>query len=121
MKTLANALMRGFVHRWSGDAAISVVLRYYSAMSTYDPHTGKPTNVFQDSIPLKVIPMAITEEDRVRYNLQTSSRKISIAGADLTVIPDTTTRVVVSGKEYIIEKVVQVSLESHVILFVKGL
>lgn len=121
MKTLAGALMRNLTHRWSGDAAVSVVVRYYSAASSYDPTTGKTLNVFQDSAPLKTIPQAVTEEDRVRYNIQTSSRKVEIASADLTTIPDTTARIVLGGVEYIIEKVVLKSLDSHVTLFVKGL
>lgn len=121
MKTLAGALMRNFVHRWSGDAAAQIVLRYYTAASTYDPVTGKTVNVFQDTNPLKAIPLAISDEDRVRYNIQTSSRKIEFAAADLPAIPDTTTRVVHAGVEYIIEKVVLKSLDSHVTIFVKGL
>ncbi len=121
MKTLAGALMRNLTHRWAGNAAVTVVVRYYSAASTYDPASGKTTNVFQDSLPVKVIPQAVTEEDRVRYNIQTSSRKVEIAAVDLLTIPDTTSRLILNGVEYIIEKVALKSLDSHVTLFVKGL
>lgn len=121
MRTLARSLMRNFVHRWSGDAPILVVLRYYSTASGYDPSTGKTINVYDDTLPLKVIPLAVTDEDKIRYSIQTSSQKLVIPGIDLGKIPDVTTRVVYDGGEYIIEKVIRSSFDANVTVFVKGL
>ena len=121
MRTLARGLMRNFIHSWSGDAVITVVLRYAGSGSGYNPTTGKPIDDHQDSMPLKTIPLTITDEDRFKYGIQSSSRKLVFATQDLPALPDATTSVLVGTAEYVIEKVAVSSLDAMTTVFVKGL
>lgn len=121
MGSLAKALMQKAV-RIAGDAAKDVEIKVFGG-AAYDPATGKSTRT-DTLFPIgRGILSRITEEDVAKFNLTKTTHKVTVATADYEAngsptLPGPEDRILIAGKEWLINKVVLGSMEQSIKLFI---
>jgi hypothetical protein len=119
--SLAKTLMQRAV-RIAGDAAKDVQIVLLGP-SVYDPVTGTSTRADETFTIGRGILARITEEDVAKYKLTKTTHKVTVAYEDYEAngapeLPTANDRVLIAGKEWMIDKIVTGSMEQSLKFFV---
>lgn len=106
--SLAKTLMKTAI-RFAGDGTKTVTVSIL-ASSTYDPETGEYIAVNTDLLVGPALMGQITEAESTKYKLTTATNKATVAMLDYEAngspdLPETSDRILIDGKEWLIDKV----------------
>lgn len=120
MGTIAKVMMQRMV-RAAGDAVVEDIVLRSLGEATYNASTGQTDTVETIHTIGSGLMGAVTESERIRYKLTTTTHKLRIARLDIDAIgaplPKTHDKMVADAREWHVDRVHSDAMRAGVIVF----